>query len=53
MQAKPKRLSSPTPQKETIQLERVINILKELNLQENPDIILIDASSENKPSGSK
>jgi hypothetical protein len=33
--------------------ERVIEILKRLNLQDDQNIILIDASNDNKPSGSR
>jgi hypothetical protein len=32
---------------------RVTGILKELGLERNPDIVLIDARMDNKPSGSK
>ena len=32
---------------------RVLKVLEELSLLDNPDIILIDAQSDNKPSGSK
>ncbi len=35
------------------ELNRVMKILKEIKLQGNSDIILIDANPENKPSGSK
>jgi len=35
------------------ELERVTNILKELKLVGHPDIVLIDARSDNKPSASK
>lgn len=35
------------------QLKRVQKILKRLNLLDNKDIVLIDARSDNKPSGSK
>jgi len=33
--------------------ERAVAILKELNLLNSPDVILIDAREDNKPSGSK
>lgn len=33
--------------------QRVVKILKELKLEESPQIILIDARADNKPSGSK
>jgi hypothetical protein len=35
------------------ELAKVIRILKELNLLENKDVVLIDARKDNKPSGSK
>jgi hypothetical protein len=35
------------------QLKRVEKILKELKLTSSPDVILIDARSDNKPSGSR
>lgn len=35
------------------QLQRVLSILKRLGLQGSPHVVLIDASSVNKPSGSK
>ncbi|MCW5687104.1 MAG: hypothetical protein KIT76_01015 [Pseudolabrys sp.] len=35
------------------QLKRVQDILKRLKLENNPDIVLIDARSDNKPSASK
>ena len=35
------------------QLNRVSTILREIDLQDSPHIILIDARSDNKPSGSK
>ena len=35
------------------ELRRVQRILKKLDLQKNPDIVLIDARNDNKPSGSK
>jgi hypothetical protein len=35
------------------ELERVRGILRELKLDTNPDVILIDARADNKPSGSK
>jgi len=35
------------------ELDKVLRILKTLGLVGNPDIILIDANSENKPSASK
>lgn len=35
------------------ELQRVQNILRELELASDPDIILIDARADNKPSGSK
>ena len=34
-------------------LKRVEGILKELKLSGNPDVVLVDARSDNKPSGSK
>jgi hypothetical protein len=33
--------------------ERVRAILKRLKLEESPNVVLIDARSDNKPSGSK
>lgn len=33
--------------------ERVLKILDELELRDNPDVVLIDARGDNKPSGSK
>jgi len=33
--------------------ERVKGILKRLKLDEKPDVVLIDARPDNKPSGSK
>jgi hypothetical protein len=38
-----------TPEEE----ERTVEILKELDMLNNPDVVLIDARSDNKPSGSK
>jgi len=35
------------------QYERVVKILKRLRLEQSPHIVLIDASADNKPSGSK
>jgi hypothetical protein len=35
------------------ELARVRRILKDLNLTDNPDVVLIDARRDNKPSGSK
>ena len=35
------------------QLERVLKILKELKMENDPNIVLIDACADNKPSGSK
>ena len=35
------------------ELDRVSRILKELKLDDDPDVILIDARKDNKPSGSK
>lgn len=32
---------------------RVDGVLKELGIEENPDVVLIDARNDNKPSGSK
>ena len=38
-----------TPEEE----EHTLEILEELNMLNNPDIVLIDARADNKPSGSK